>query len=64
VTRDNGTSKGALIARGRNYDHAPPDGMIERFFQRLFPSVGRNGERKAQVNYSCTCVDALDDCFR
>jgi len=61
MTGDGGTADGALIARRGHHDHAFPDGLIERFFQGLFPFGGRLRKGEAQVDDASTGVDAFAD---
>ena len=60
MTGDGGASEGALIAGCGNYDHSASGGLIECVFQRLLSFFGRLCKGKAQVNYSYTCVDAIE----
>ena len=50
-----------MIARRRHYHHAPPDRLIERLFQGLFPFGGRLRQGKAKVDHSRAGVDTFDD---
>jgi hypothetical protein len=61
MTRNRGTAHGALIAGSRNDDDAAPDGLIKRFFQRLFAFGGRLCEVKAQIDDSRAGIDTLKD---
>ena len=56
------TAEGALIARRSNYDHVPPDRLIERLSQVLFFFGERLCQGKAQVDYSRAGINTFDDC--
>ena len=49
---DGGTAESALIASRRDHDHAAPDRLIERLFERLYPIDGRLRQREAQIDHT------------
>jgi hypothetical protein len=61
MTGDDGTAESALIARCRNHNYAAPNGVIQGLVEYLFPLCGGWRQPKAQVDDSCTGVDAFDN---